>query len=218
MRDDLIAVLLHHLARHRAVQVAAGEGLDEAWPAFFEPELQRVAVERAQAIDFAVVVERRLVLQRCIAQRLQADDLQFGDRGPGRRLPARIGETLDRVDEILRHQFAPLSFECRVVLEVDAGADADGPGPEVLGRLRHALGHIGNDLERPRQVVIRIQPIENMRGDDARVQVRQLRRIESGLGNRERVAQHLGWPALRERGGRHAEHQRGEQRRAQRGV
>ena len=62
---DVVAVGLDHLARHRAVQsLESASVVEEARPRLGELELQRVAVERAQALDLAVVVERLLVAQR----------------------------------------------------------------------------------------------------------------------------------------------------------
>ena len=76
---DCLAVRLDHLARDGADRSRVGDVLDEARARLLELELHRVAVERAQALDLAVVVERLRLLQRCVAQLLQAEDTPLLD-------------------------------------------------------------------------------------------------------------------------------------------
>jgi hypothetical protein len=79
----------------------------------------------------------------------------------------------------------------RIVSEEDVRADLEGEGPEVLRDLGHAIGGQRLQLERPGQVVVGEQRIEDVRGADARVDVADLGRIEARLGHLEGVAQHL---------------------------
>ena len=188
---DAVPVVLDHLARHRAVGVAAGEVVEEARPRPLQLELQRVAVQCAHALDRLVVVERALVLERVVAQRLQAQDALLAEGRVQRALHRRVVEALERVDVVLGHQLAPPALEGRVIGEVGAGLEPDGPGAEVLGDLRHRRGRVGLELEGPRQVVVVVERVEDVGGDDARVQIAQLRRIEAGLRDQEGVAQDL---------------------------
>ncbi len=155
--------------------------------------------------DLGVVVERLLVLQRRVAQRRHAEHLQFVERCEAGRLPARIEEALPRVDVVLCNQFALDALEHRVVLEVDAGLDAHGPGPKVGRDFRHAVGRAGPDLERPRQMVVVVEVVEDVRSDDARVQVDELHRVHAGFGDDECIAQYLGRWRLRVRQRRQAQ-------------
>ena len=80
MRHDVVAVGLHHFARHRRIR-DRGERRREARPRLGELELQRVAVERANALDVAVVVERLFLAQRAVAHLFEADDAVLVERG-----------------------------------------------------------------------------------------------------------------------------------------
>ena len=185
---DLVAVLLDHLARHRR---GAGEVADEARARLAERDAVGVAVERAQAGNLGVVVERLALLHRLLAQLVQTQDLLVGEAGVARAFPARVEDSLERVHIVGGDQLALLAVERRVVGEIDAGLDAHGEGLEV-GR---DLGHLGSrlqlELHRPREVVVGQWRFEDVRGDGGRVEVRDLHRIEAGLGHREGVAQDL---------------------------
>ena len=188
---DLVAIVLHHLARHGAVEVRRGQRLGEARPWQLDAELHRVAVRRAQALDLALVVEGLLAVERLLAQLGQADEAQVGDAGPAGRLERRVGKALEGEDVVSRRQLARLALEGRVVLKVDAAFDAHSEGAEIGRDLGHGLGRQRPDLHRPRQVVVAVQGLEDVRRDGARVQVGQLRRVEAGLGDREGDPQHL---------------------------
>ena len=54
---DLVAVGLDHLARQRAGEGAVGQVVEEARAGLGQPDLEGVAVQRAQALDLGVVVE-----------------------------------------------------------------------------------------------------------------------------------------------------------------
>ena len=191
VRSASVAVELDHLARHRAVEVAAGQGLVEARSRLLEREAHRVAVERADAFDLLVVVERLLLVEGALAQLRQAEIAFRLHARPHRALVRRIGEALPRVDVVLGDELAPLALERRVVGEEDAGPDPRGPDAEVVGVLRHAVGGERLDLHRPRQVVVGVEALEDVRRQRARVQVVDLGRIEAGLGDLEGVAQDL---------------------------
>ncbi len=88
MVADGLAVELVHFARHGAEEAGVGDGVDEARARALELELQGVAVERANALHRAVVVERLVALQRLLAQRLEADHAFLVVRGVARALVA----------------------------------------------------------------------------------------------------------------------------------
>jgi hypothetical protein len=192
MGGDLLAVHLHDLARHGAVAAGVGHVLVHSRPRVLEPALERVAVDGPQAGNLALVVERRALLQRLLAQRLEADQPHFLDAAPRRALVRRVGEALQRIDIVGSDQLAGPALERRVVGEEDARADAKGPGAELVGGLRHGRRRQRPDLRRPCQAVVAVQRFEDVAGDGARIEVRQLHRVEPGLGHGEGVAQNLG--------------------------
>ena len=184
-----IRIGLDHLARHRAAEVAVGEVVQHVRHRLVEHDAQRVAVDGAQAFHVAVVVELAAG-EGGLAHRVHADD-ELVEEIEIRRLALRVEVALHRVDVILRDELALLALERRVVGEVDAGADAHGPGLAVGGDFRQPLGRVRLRLRGPRQVVVVERRIEHVRDDDARVDVVDLHRVEAGLGDQERVAQHL---------------------------
>ena len=192
VRIDLGTVEPDDLARHAAEQVRRCEGLQKARPWLVEANADRVAVERLQPLGLAVVVERPLGLQRCVAQRLEPDDAFVVQARVHRAAIDRIEEALERVDVVLRDELARLAFERRVVGEVDARSQLDRPGAEVGRHLGHRRRRQRLDLDRPGQVVVGVQAFEDVRRDGARIEVDDLRRIEGRLGDGERHAQHLG--------------------------
>ena len=213
----LLVVHLAHFARDRAEKRVVGQIQVEAGRGLAEPDLQRVAVERAHAIDLAVVVERR-ALERGRAYFAHAQQLGAFEQIDARALVARVVDALDRVDVVLRGQLAPRALECRVVLEVDAGPDAHRQRGEVGRDLGHCGGGIGHHARRPRQKVVGQRRLEDIGDDIARVQVVDLRGVEAGLRHAKRVAQHLrssGRIRLRQRTARA---ERRQQRRACRGL
>ena len=171
-----------------------------------EPDAEGVAVQRAQAFDFAVVVEGRFSRRDSAGARTGRGSCR-SRACTGRALPLRVVVPLDRVDVVLRGEFTLAALEGRVVIEVDAGTDANGVGRVVRRDLGQRDGRVRAHPDRPRQEFERVRGIEDVRGDGARIQVGDLRRIEAGLGDAKRVPQHLG---LRRDGGGRNQHQRGE--------
>ncbi len=72
----LVAIALHHLARHRAGQRWIGEEMVKARSGQGQPHLEAVAIEYPQAAHVAVVVERLVFLNHLAAQLAQAQDLR----------------------------------------------------------------------------------------------------------------------------------------------
>ena len=212
---DLVAVELHHLARHGAVQVRDAQALDEARTGLLQPEAQRRAVECAQALQRRVVVEGLLAVQRLLAPFVEAHDAPVLHAREQRALGRRIGEAQDRVDVVLRHQFTRFALERRVVGEEDARLDAHRVLAPFVGDLGQRHRDDGHDLRGPREMVVTVETVEDVGGDDARVDVRHLRRVEAGLGHRKAAAQQAraraigGWGGHRKRrrqaGGRQRE-------------
>ena len=191
VRDDLVAVVFDDLARHRAEQVTTGEQRQQRRARLAQPHLEGVALRRLQPRHVGVVVEGLAALQRLLALRLQPFDVEFLQVAPHRALVRRVGETLERIDVVGGDEFALPALERRVVGEVDAGFDAHRPDAVVGRHLWETVRGVRLDLRRPRQMVVVVQAFEDVRRDGARVQVRDARRVEAGLGGRERGAQHL---------------------------
>ena len=214
-----IAVLLDHLARDGG-GLRRRQDRQERVVGLGQLELQRVAVERAQPLDLRVVVEP--------AGRLRLRDRVVEPRQPPAqqervgRAHLRVDEALHRVDEVVRGELALRPLEHRVVGEVDALADADLPDEAVGRDLRHAVRHARHDPVRTREVVVLVERIEDRRVDRVGVEVRGGLRVEAGLRDDDRRAQHLRGiaplrGALRVRGGRErCGEQRGERRGAER--
>jgi hypothetical protein len=186
----LVAVGLDHFARDRTEDVARGPAVKMAWPRLAQLHSQRVAVERLQPFDLSVVVELA-AFHRLGVELAQADDALVLERRQARALELRVVDALERVDEILGDELARLALEGRIVGEEDARTDLEGEGPEVFRDLGHSLGDERLQLERPGQVVVGEQRIEDVSGANARVDVAELGRIEAGLGHLEGIAQHL---------------------------
>ncbi len=117
---DTLAVELDHLAGHRAERLRRRQHLREARRGSGEAHLEGVAVERAQALDLAVVVEG-LAAERGLAQRVVAEDLHAFDLVQVLALPARIGDALPRIHVVGGDELARLALERRIVGEDDAG-------------------------------------------------------------------------------------------------
>ena len=191
MRLRLGAVELHHFARDCAEKVASRQGLLESRPRLLQREADRVAVNGADAFDLLVVVERLFLVERALAQLGQAEVALRFHRRPHRALVGRVGEALQRIDVVLGDELAPLALERRIVGEEDAGPHPCGPDAEVVGVRRHAVRGERLDLDWPRQVVVGVETLEDVRRQRARVQVVDLGRIEARLGDLEGIAQDL---------------------------
>ena len=187
---DAVAVGLDDLARDRARHRGVAQHIGQARIAAGQAQLQRVAVEGAQARGLAVVVER-LAGQRLRAQRAQAEDLLLLDGRQMRALPARIEVALQAVDVVCRGQLARPTVEGRIVGEEDAGPDADREGLEVVADLGHGDSGRWPQHHRAGEKGVLERRLENVGDDDARVVVRHRRRIETGLGGSKGIAQHL---------------------------
>src|SRR5258706_335812 len=105
VRMEVLAVELAHLARDRRGG-RHGEHEGKAVVGVVELDPQRVAVERAQSRDRAVVVEA-FGLLRLGHQGVGALDLAFDQEEP-LASQLRIEEALDRVDEVAVGELAPL--------------------------------------------------------------------------------------------------------------
>jgi hypothetical protein len=111
---DLRTVGLDHLAGDGAVEVAAGQQLDQAGPGLGHLQAQGVAVQRAQAGHHPVVVEGLAALERFLAQGRQTDEVGLFQVAPGRALVGRVGEALEGIDVVLGHQLALAALEGRI--------------------------------------------------------------------------------------------------------
>ena len=188
---DLVAVELHHFARLGAQKGALRQRFQEARPRLGQRELQRVPAQRAQAGHRRVVVERLAVFQRPLTQRAQADDALAQQGFGGRAVVGRVDQALEGQRVVVGHHLTALALEGRVVGEEDAGLDVHRPDLEIGRHLGQRGGHQRHDLAGPGQRVEGVQRLEDVRGDGDRVQIADARRIEPGLRNLERHAQHL---------------------------
>ncbi len=212
VRGHIIGVGLHHLARHRPGVQRRGEVVVKARAGRAQADAEGVAVERANAFDLLVVVERRLAAARRIAQFRQAEQPGVLEDVDVFGVVLRVVEALDGVDVVLRDQLARPAAERRIVGEEDAGPDAEREAREVGGDLRHRRSGLQAQLQRPGEVVVRQRRLEDARHHRARIEVGDLHRVETGFGGVERDAQRVGDPRhglrarLLQRGG--GEHRR----------
>ena len=154
-----------------------------------EPEPHRVAIERRQAFDRRVVIELAARLRR-LDRPLRADDLAL-QVPRERRAHARIEQALPRIDVVGGGQLAALALECRIIGEVDAGPNANGPGPAAVLDLRQRRRGARHALVRPREVVETVQRLEDRALHVVGVEVARRLRIESRLRHRKRDVQRL---------------------------
>ncbi len=190
MLGDLVAVMLDHLARHRTGQVAVGEVVEEVVVGLLEADLERVAVERAQALDRHVVVHA-VRLPRGRQDLVHPRDLALQQVEVGRLL-LRVEVALHRVDVVLGHQLAALAVERGVVGEVDARLHAHRVERAALGDLRHGRQRVRDELHRPGEVVVLQRRLEDVGDEVAGIEVGELHGVEARLGDGEGVAQDLG--------------------------
>ena len=137
---------------------------------------------------------------------VESDDLAAYQKAPWRPIRG-VDEALDRVREVTRGQLALLSFERGVALEVDALPDMEQVGLAVVRDLRHRLRGLRPELERPCEVLVIEQPLEDDLHDLCRIIVRRLRGIESGLLDLERDVQDLRGVGGKGGGRAHEHHQ-----------
>jgi hypothetical protein len=192
-----VAVCLDHLARHRRGrrerQVRQKLGVREV-----ELQAQRVAVDRLQAFDPRVVIELA-GLRRLRLHAFRADEALV-EQPEGATPHTRIEPALPGEDVILRDQLALAAFERGIVGEVDARLDPDRPGLPVGADLWQRRRRVRYQLQRPREMIVRVQWIEDHAVDRVAEEVADCLRIESGLRGQERHPQHLVHVGLRERG------------------
>ena len=188
---DAVAVELDDLARHRTRHRRVAEVVGEARVRHAEPELDRVAVERAQALDFAVVIER-LALQRRRAHVVDAEQLVVLERGVARALPARVEVALDRIHVVGRGELAAHALEGRIVGEVDPRPQPHGEGLEVRRGLRHGRRRVRLQPHRAGEEFVGVERVEDVGDERRRIEVGDLRRVEAGLGDAHGIAQDLG--------------------------
>ena len=176
-----IRVFLDDLAGHCA-QRRVVENLEQRVVGLDQLQPERVAIGRAQALHFRVVVESSGRF-RFGDRFVEPDDLVLEQIRVG-RAHARIDDAFPRVGEIRRGQLALLASEGRVVGEVDPLPDADRPDATVRGDLGQAGRDARHELERPREIVPLVERVENPCLDDSRVGLLGAGRIES---------RHIGW-------------------------
>ena len=180
VRHHVVAVHLHHFARDRAEDTAVGKVVDEARLGLGQRDLEGVPVERPQAFDFAARSRTgRWPAPACAGRPGRA--ASSWRASSKRALPARVVDPLGRVDVVVRRQLALLSLERRIVLEEDAGPDPHGERAEVARDLRHRGRGAGTQFGGPRKEVVLQRRLDDVGNDVVRVQVGDLRRVESGL-------------------------------------
>ena len=189
VRQQVVGIGLHHLARHCAGELRRGPQRQEARRRLGQPHLEAVAVEHAQAVDGGVVGERRARAQRRAAQLRQAQDLRVLELVEVFGAQRGVVEALDAVDVVGRHQLARAAAEHGIVGEEDAGADREDEMPEVGRHLGHRRRRQRHQLRRPRQVLVGQRRLEDVRHHAQRDLVRRHQRVETGLGDVEGHAQ-----------------------------
>ena len=183
-----LAVRGDHLARHRRRRLV-GQHVRQVVVGFLQPEAQRVPVDRLHPGELAVVVELAALLRRGDLL-VEADELALDQERP-RRADSRVGEPLQRIDDVVGDKLARLALEHRVRREPDALPEPDRPGAAVVGDLRQRLGGQRHDLRGLREVVVGVQRLEDRLDDRAGVEVVHRGGVEAGLGDGEYVADHL---------------------------
>ena len=203
---DALAIRRHHLAGNGAIGVGRGQYLHQTRALFFQCELHGVAAQCAQTVDGLVVIEGFFLRQRFFAECGQADDSRVFQVSPGGAFQGRVRKPFVGEYKVFGHQFARFSFEGRVVSKVDAGLDVDRPYAEIGADLGQARRHQRHHLGRPRQVVVVVERLEDVRGDGDGIHVADLGRVEATFGDLEGIAQHTlagcGRPVGADRAGR----------------
>ena len=190
MRADLAAVVLHHLARHRAEQPGVGEVVDEARVGLAERDAEGVAVDHVHALDHRVVVERRARGQGALAQLGQAGQAGAREDVEVARVPARVEVALERVDVVGRDELARAPLEGRVVGEEDARAQPERELREVGGDLGQRRRSVRHQAHGAREVVEGERRLQDVGDDGVGVQrAVGLRGVEARFGGRKGVAQ-----------------------------
>ncbi len=155
-----------------------GQLLEQRVVGGMEPDLQRVAVERAQAFDRRVVVHLRAGLARGVDDRARADD-QLGERRVAAVAQVGVEMALDRIHIVLGDQLARLGLEHRIVGEQDSLLHAHRPRLAAVGHLGHRLGGVGDDLGRRGEIVELVERFEDVARDARRIEIGPLLRVEA---------------------------------------
>ncbi len=183
-----VLVGVHHFARHRRELVRREPPL-EAVVRPPESDLQREAVERAQAFERRVVVPRS-ALPGGGERFVEADEVALEEVEPVR---AHLGieDPLEAVDVVLGHELARLALEGRVGREANARPDLDRVRAALVGHLGQRRGSVGDHARRPREIIVDVERIEDAADDVERIGVVGRLRVESVLGDRKGDAQRL---------------------------
>src|SRR6266545_3829208 len=123
--------------------------------------------------------------RRLRAKLVETDEL-VAEQELVRRVDRRVHEPHEREYEVLRDELAAHALERRIGCEVDAFADSHRPRLRVVFGDRQRFGCERHDLRRPREIVVRQQPIEHELENARRRRAGRARRIEPG----RLVAQH----------------------------
>ena len=186
---DAVAIGLNHFARNDAVNTGVGQQVrDKPGPGFAQMKLHRVAINRSQAWDLGVVVEFAACL-RFRAQFIEPENLLFLQAAQGRTFCFRVKDALIGIDHIVRGQFPLLATKRRIVCKVDALTQPDRIGFKVVGNLRQGLSQVWLDFCRPCQIIVGVERIENVGGQNPGIEVTQLGRVKSGFGDWKCIAQ-----------------------------
>ncbi len=197
--------ILHHATRAVALgrddlpghrrKGGRGEQVLERPVGIAELHLQRVAVERLQALDRRGVVEASGP-SRLGEDRVESDEpvLEQVERV---RAHLRIEDALDAVDVVLGGELALRVAERRMRREVDAASHLDRVRAAAVADQRQAVGRVGDEPGGTREVVVGVQRIEDRVAHPRRIGVVDRLRIEAVLGDGEGHAQRARDRALR---------------------
>ncbi len=183
MHGDVLAVCVDGFARDRA-RAAVRKQIEETAIRLAQMESHGVAIDRFDACDARVVIEPAGLL-RLRAKLVETDEL-VAEQELVRRVDRRVHEPHEREYEVLRDELAAHALERRIGCEVDAFADSHRPRLRVVFGDRQRFGCERHDLRRPREIVVRQQPIEHELENARRRRAGRARRIEPG----RLVAQH----------------------------
>ena len=165
-----------------------GQNLQKVVVALGQRELQRVFVQRLDALYRGVVVQ--CAFAGSLDQRVCADKAAIHQKAP-RRIDGGVQVALDGIGVVCSGQLALLAFEHRVCRKIDTRLELEGVHAAICRHGRQGNGGIGNHLGRAGQVVIAYQRVEHVFDDGAGVRVRYLGRVEAGFRYVKGHAQHL---------------------------
>ena len=140
-----------------------GEPVLERVVRFLETQAQRIAIERLQAFDLLVIVEA-IRLARALERLVEPDQPMIEKIEPVRTYLG-VEDALDREDIVFGGELPLLPLERRIFGEVDPGTDLDREGAPAVGDLRQAGRGVGNEPHRTREVIVRVERIEDRVAD-----------------------------------------------------